>query len=248
MRETIAGTGSGDIPRFDAVDLLARISQAVPPALEVKLDDIRLDGRSLRLVGTTTGFQQARALVDALLRVQCIVSLRSDKTIKKGDRVMFTLSGRIDCSVELEADAKTSAVGKGAPTNEAAGAKPSGVGASGGVPASASPAAVPVPVPVPAAAAPAAGRGYIPPPVGKELPEEPLEEPEGSDDDEASSKFKEPLVDPASGKGMPNVIPNPYPSLGPYVPPTIKLPKGVGSVMKLPEESLGDITTEEPEE
>ena len=49
MNETIAGTGAGDIPRFDAIDLLSRISQAVPADLEIKLDDIRIDDRTIRL-------------------------------------------------------------------------------------------------------------------------------------------------------------------------------------------------------
>ena len=98
MQEAIEGKGEGDIPTFDAVEVLAGISGAVPDDLEVKLDDIRIDERDLRLTGSTAGFHEASQLADALKKAPCVAELRSDKTVKQSDRVRFTFSGHVDCS------------------------------------------------------------------------------------------------------------------------------------------------------
>jgi hypothetical protein len=98
MKERIAGTGTGDIPRFDAVEVLVGLSGGIPAALEVQLDEIRIDGKSMRLVGSTTGFHQASQLAAALAKVPCVKALRKEKTAKQGARVKFTFTGAIDCS------------------------------------------------------------------------------------------------------------------------------------------------------
>ena len=280
MRETIAGTGAGDIPRFDAIDLFSRISQAVPADLEVKLDDVRIDGRSLRLAGTTTGFQQARQLVDALATVRCIVGLRSDKTVKKGDRVLFSLTGKIDCSVEPQAagssgasgastspSATTGSSGSQAPPSSSAGAN-SAVGSSGSSGAK------------PGFGGASKAKSFAPPSVGQtaaqkrqqerlraagdeakvvEGPGEDAESEDSSDEDSsdedatessaASGGYDEPIVDPATGVAVPSAIPDPYPNIKPFPAGSLKLPNGVGSVMKLPEDALVDPppTDQDPE-
>jgi len=75
---------------------------------------------------------------------------------------------------------------------------------------------------------------------------------EGPDDaelmeDEEKETFEEPMVDPASGMAMPNVIPDPYPGIAPFPGNSLKLPGGVGSVMRLPEDGLttGTIPSED---
>ena len=98
MEEAIGGTGKDDIPRFDALDVYAGISAAVPAALEVKIDVTRIDGKSLRLEGSTTGFHQSSQLNEALSKAPCVSELRSDKTVKQGSKVRFTFSGKVDCS------------------------------------------------------------------------------------------------------------------------------------------------------
>jgi Tfp pilus assembly PilM family ATPase len=237
MRETITGTGVGDIPRFDAVDLLSRISQAVPANLEVKLDDIRIDERSLRLVGTTTGFQQARSLVDALSSVRCIAGLRSDKTVKKGDRVMFSLSGRVDCSVEPK------------PVSVQNPLAPAGSQALG---TTAKPAVAPASNTGPTDHLVESSEGEKKPyqsPAQAEKKrlrsdqsdrDKAIEEPDEDEvmEDEEKEGFEEPMIDPARGLIMPNVIPDPYPGIAPFPGNTLKLPGGIGNVMRLPEDGL----------
>ncbi len=259
MRETIMGTGAGDIPHFDAVDLYSRISQAVPTNLEVKLDEIRLDSRSVRLVGTTTGFQQARQLVDALSLVRCIVDLRQDKTVKKGDRVIFSLSGRVDCSVEPKA-------ATGAASAAATGPKPGTTGqaaqadsaaAAGAAAGSFQPDSAVTGGPATGAAPSAKTRkpsrrmGQTKSQADQERrlrlggdsakviegPGETAEEDMDSAD-QAAPAFVEPMIDPSQGKKLPSVIPDPYPNIAPFPGGGLKLPGGVGNVMKLPEATL----------
>ena len=98
MEEAIGGTGKDDIPRYDALDVFAGISAAVPAALDVKIDVTRIDGKNLRLEGSTTGFHQASQLNEALSKAPCVNELRSDKTVKQGNKVRFTFSGKVDCS------------------------------------------------------------------------------------------------------------------------------------------------------
>ena len=254
MNETIAGTGSGDIPRFDAIDLLSRISQAVPADLEVKLDDIRIDGRSLRLAGTTTGFQQSRSLVDALAVVRCIVGLRSDKTVKKGDRVMFSLTGRIDCAAkpkDADASAPPSASTQ---TQSAAPSGPSGAPSGSPDKAPDQPKSA-----VEGTATPKGyGKGYKGASSSQtkrqaaqqkrlrqagdsaKVVEGPGEDAEAEDTTQANG-YDEPIVDPSTGVAVPSSIPDPYPGIKPFPGGSLKLPNGIGNVMKLPEDSLGEV-------
>lgn len=104
MEEAVGGTGKGDIPRYDALDVYAGISASVPAALDVKIDVTRIDAKTLRLEGSTTGFHQASQLNEALSKAPCVTELRSDKTVKQGDKVRFTFSGKVDCSKRPPAD------------------------------------------------------------------------------------------------------------------------------------------------
>ena len=256
MKETIQGTGAGDIPRFDAIDLFSRISQAVPADLEIKLDDIRIDGRSLRLAGTTTGFQQSRALVDALAVVRCIVDLRSDKTVKKGDRVMFSLTGRIDCSVKPKTVDPSASASTQAQTGNA-----SGTGSSQTPPVSKAIPKRPPKSPVEGTAPiPKEGKGYKGSSSTQtrsqaeqerrlraagdsaKVVEGPGEDAEAEEPAEEMG-YDEPIVDPATGVAVPSSIPDPYPGIKPFPGGSLKLPNGVGNVMKLPENSLVDVPT-----
>ena len=268
MRETIAGTGAGDIPRFDAVDLLARISKAVPADLEVKIDEIRIDDRSLRLVGTTTGFQQSRSLVDALKSVRCIADLRSDKTVKKGERVMFSFSGRVDCSVEptpasTTSAASTSKVGTAVPSKPSSGgpvekgykpkspSKPSGASSTGS--------SIDGPSRRGRTGAPQgmlrdkSRKGvasFSESSTGDDDEEKEDEDEDDDDEDEDEEEKEEDNDSPSSATMVPGkkmiggTGPNPYPNLDPFVSPKVKLP-AVRNVMKLP---VDDSTIGEDEE
>jgi hypothetical protein len=262
MRETIAGTGSGDIPRFDAIDLLSRISQAVPSDLDVKLDEIRIDGRSLRLVGTTTGFQQARRLVDALMVVRCITDLRSDKTVKKGDRVVFSLSGRIDCSAEPKLATAATAAPRRSPAKVKASAVPAKLPGTDSSSAVDDPASFPSPK---AKSDRFSGqskaqaeqerrmRNSGDPAKVIEGPGESVSKDEDDEDGSTDStdstdstgstgatgpRFVEPMIDPSTGNSLPTVIPDPYPGIAPFPGGSLKLPSGIGNVMKLPTADL----------
>ena len=56
-------------------------------------------------------------------------------------------------------------------------------------------------------------------------------------------------MDPATGVAVPSAIPDPYPNIKPFPAGSLKLPNGVGSVMKLPEDALVDPppTDQDPE-
>ena len=214
-------------------------------------------------------------LVDALATVRCIVGLRSDKTVKKGDRVLFSLTGKIDCSVEPQAagssdasgastspSATTGSSGSQAPPRSSAGAN-SAVGSSGSSGAKSG------------FGGASKAKSFAPPSVGQtaaqkrqqerlraagdeakvvEGPGEDAESEDSSDEDAtessaASGGYDEPIVDPATGVAVPSAIPDPYPNIKPFPAGSLKLPNGVGSVMKLPEDALVDPppTDQDPE-
>jgi len=260
MNETIAGTGAGDIPRFDAIDLLSRISQAVPADLEIKLDDIRIDDRTIRLAGTTTGFQQARMLVDALGVVRCIVDLRADKTVKKGDRVMFSLTGRIDCSVKPKAAESGKATSAESTVSGAASSpEPKNTDNAVAKPSSAPVKGTTKKFELPtrkqnSSSGQSAGQARQQKRIrasGDEakVVEGPGEDAEVETDSAAEPPpYDEPIVDPKTGLVVPSSIPDPYPSIKPFPGGSLKLPGGVGSVMKLPEDALAAPPTDDDEE
>jgi hypothetical protein len=186
--------------------------------------------------------------------VRCIVDLRSDKTVKKGDRVMFSLTGRIDCSAEPKAAKSSAASAVQTQTQNAAPSSPSGSSAGLKRKSKASPS-----LPVKGTSSTKDfGKGFKGASSTQtkrqaeqqerlraegdsaKVVEGPGEDAEAEDTTEATG-YDEPIVDPATGVAVPSAIPDPYPGIKPFPGGSLKLPNGIGNVMKLPEDSLVDV-------
>lgn len=86
------------LPKLSAVNLLAEITQRVPPDMNVTFDRMQIDLERISIQGETDNTKQIDALSSALKKFRCFKDVRQGKVEKTRDGQKFTF--RLDVQVQ----------------------------------------------------------------------------------------------------------------------------------------------------
>ncbi|MET0402984.1 MAG: pilus assembly protein PilM [Cystobacter sp.] len=93
------------LPKMSAVDLLAELTQRVPPGVAVTFDRIDIDLERISVRGITDGSKQVDALAAALRGHRCFKEVKEGKVEKtrEGNKVSFRMDIQVQCNEQLQA-------------------------------------------------------------------------------------------------------------------------------------------------
>lgn len=88
---------SAAVPKVSAVNLLAELSQRIPPDIKVTFDQILVDPDRVSLRGTTDSSKQIDRITQALKAFRCFKDVQVGKLDKTKDHVNFSLDVQVEC-------------------------------------------------------------------------------------------------------------------------------------------------------
>jgi general secretion pathway protein L len=93
------GTPGGTLPRVTAVEILAELSQRVPPEVKLRLDRIEIAREKLHVQGTTDTAENVDKIVAALQASRCFGDARSGGARRRGSdgKFEFSIDSALTC-------------------------------------------------------------------------------------------------------------------------------------------------------
>jgi general secretion pathway protein L len=115
IKDQISGQGNLGIPEFSAADVYLEVARVMPPGVQIKVSDLDISDKTIRLSGETSGFEAVDQIVAGVSMGRCFTNVEKGRARQSQEKVQFQLSIDLDCAgpkAEETPKAKSKARGK----------------------------------------------------------------------------------------------------------------------------------------
>ncbi len=102
IKERVSGKGVLAVADFSAVDVYLEIPRVVPSDLQIKVTDLDITDKAVRMGGETGSFELIDRLVESLARGHCFSNIDKGRARQTATGVGFQITFDLDCSAQKD--------------------------------------------------------------------------------------------------------------------------------------------------